>query len=59
VSFVEWPEPTANTVTMAPAQSTTAERNVGERIVQSTMTVAFAATYWFVVVCDRIRPDIE
>src|SRR5271169_6614436 len=41
VSF-EWPEPMASTVTAAPAHSTTAVRNVGERIVQSTMKVAFS-----------------
>src|SRR5260370_20561530 len=42
VSLVEWPMPTASTVTTAPAHSTMAVRNVGERIVQSTMTVAFS-----------------
>ena len=32
----------ASTVTTASAHSTTAERNAGERIVQSTMTLAFS-----------------
>ena len=37
--------PTASTITTAMAHSTTALRNVGERIVQSTMTMLLAATY--------------
>jgi hypothetical protein len=59
MSFVEWPGPTASTVTTAPAHSTTAVRNVGERIVQSTMTVAFSLRRTGLPSCDRLGPDIE
>src|SRR5205085_2874641 len=48
--FAEWPEPTAYTVTTAPAHSITAVRNVGESIVQSTITVASRYDYCSVVV---------
>src|ERR1700688_2518712 len=41
LGFLAWSEPTTRTVTTAPAQSRTEVRNVGERIVQSTMTAAF------------------
>ena len=54
-SLVERPGPTASTVTTAPAHSTMAVRNVGERIVQSTM-MAFSPRRTGLSSCDRLGP---
>jgi hypothetical protein len=58
-TFVERPRPAASTVTTVSARSTTALRKVGERIVQSTMTVTVSFRDTGLCSCDNLMPGIE